>query len=117
MSAIRGCIHVTAMVMQFRGRREISRCRCIAALAACLDLVPQQDLDFPWPAKKVPGWRVGPAADPVVEENYLTWTSDCSKLAQVAIHLHPSRALCTSKLSGMPNAAAKTHVDTLYALF
>ena len=71
-----------------RGRRELSRCRCIAALSACLDLVPQEDLDFPWPpvaTKKVPGWKMGPVADPVVEENYLLWTTDCSKLAQVAI--------------------------------
>ena len=71
-----------------RGRRELSRCRCIAALAACLDLVPQEDVDFPWPpvaAKKVPGWKMKPVAEPVVEENYLSWTTDCSKLAQVAL--------------------------------
>ena len=75
-----------------RGRQKLSRCRCIAALAACLDLVPQEDLDFPWPpvaAKKVPGWKLGPVAEPVVEENYFSWTTDCSKLAQVATHLHP----------------------------
>ena len=61
-------------------------------MSACLDLVPQEDLDFPWPpvaAKKVPGWKLGPVADPVVEENYLSWTTDCSKLAQVATHSQP----------------------------
>lgn len=76
-------------VCVIRARREWDRCRCIAALAACLDLVPQEDLDFPWPAvaaKKVPGWAI---AAPVVEENYLTWTTDCSRLAQVYMHLHP----------------------------
>lgn len=71
----------------------MSRCRCIAALAACLELVPQEDLDFPWPAaaptKKVPGWA---RADPVVEENYLTWMIDCSKLAQVS--MRASHPLC-----------------------
>lgn len=91
-----------------RGRRELSRCRCIAALAACLDLVPQEDLDFPWPpvaAKKVPGWKMGPVAEPVVQENYLSWTTDCSKLAQVAIQRH---SLCAfSELSGIPHAAAR----------
>ena len=76
-----------------RERPELSRCRCIAALAACLELVPEEELDFPWPAptpRRVPGWNRKPVADPVVDENYLTWTTDCSKLAQVGIiSLHP----------------------------
>ena len=102
-------LHARFVVMHVlcRGRQEMSSCRCIAALAACLYRLPQQEVDFPWPAKKVLGWRVGPAADPVVEENYLAWTSDCSKLAQVAPHLHLSDAVWSSELSGMSKTAVK----------
>ena len=73
--------------MHDRGRQELSRCRCIAALAACLEALPEQDLDFPWPAvaaKKKPGWK-NQQADPAADENYFTWTNDCSKLAQVCV--------------------------------
>ena len=85
------CSGTDASLCRHRDRQELARCRCIAALGACLELVPQEDLDFPWPAiaaKKAPGWRMQSEADadPAVNENYLTWTSDCSKIAQVDSH-------------------------------
>ena len=86
-----GCLHccqsgTDAFVCMHRDRQELGRCRCIAALGACLELVPEEDLDFPWPAiaaKQAVDWRMQPVPEPAVNGNYLTWTSDCSKLAQV----------------------------------
>ena len=75
-----------------RGRQPVSRCRCIAALAACLQLVPEKDVDFPWlpvAASQLPGCKTGPLADKHQDlPEYLTWTLECCKHAQVVMPLH-----------------------------
>ena len=53
--------------------------KCIAALAACLKLEPEEDVDFPCP--HVPANKLdrltGAVTDPPVAKDYLTWTTDC----------------------------------------
>ena len=95
-------VSICARALHCRERSELSRCRCIAALCACLGLVEEEELDWPWPAVSAkntgpylaPGWRLQQSvAEPVVEENYLTWTNDCARLAQVLLPLLENSAL------------------------
>ncbi|DBA81851.1 TPA: hypothetical protein ACH3X1_007570 [Trebouxia sp. C0004] len=54
--------------------------RCIAALAACMELYSEEELDFPWPAKNKLAVANGHDNG---GQNYLSWTHEYSKAAQV----------------------------------
>lgn len=54
--------------------------------------MPEEDLDFPWlaaAASKVPGCKIGAPAEPEVQADYLTWTLECCKHAQVVTRFPP----------------------------
>lgn len=70
-------VFVDTCQLQCRRRHEVSGCKCIAALSACLDALPEGDIQFPWLANKKDN-------DAGAKENYLTWTNECGKTAQVS---------------------------------
>lgn len=59
----------------------MSKCRCITAWSACLEVLPEEDIDFSWAPDQTTS-KQQTEAD-VVDENYLTWSTDCGKQAQV----------------------------------
>lgn len=75
--------------MLYRSSLEVSNCQCITAWSACLEVLPEEDIDFPWGPNQTTS-KQQTEAD-VVDENYLTWSVDCGKHAQVDM-LKPSAA-------------------------
>lgn len=78
--------------MLYRNRQEVSKCRCVAALSACLELLPERDIEFPWAPNQ--NSKQGKGVTPAVEENYLTWTTECGKQAQVSMRIASASSVC-----------------------
>ena len=59
-----------------------------------MEVLPEEGIDFSWPAKKPADKKPSDNLSATVkeEEDYLTWTNDCGKLAQVC-NLHAQSAL------------------------